>query len=179
MIAMDNKANQGQGDSDNGSSGTTSGKTGGTTSGSANRERSNGGSTGAAERRLVQISVGGPGAFSYTDRDRHTAGIRWPEYKRDFDIFLGAGGIVDDQQKKDLLLWHGGRALRTVYFSKSKKPADEGYEQTCKMLETRFKSMLNKDAAIFEFRKMQQQDNEAIEDFVARLREAAIGCEFG
>ena len=125
-----------------------------------------------------QVTVDPPKPFQYNDRNRHTAAIRWPIYKTEFDYFLSASGIDHDPQKKSLLLWSGGEALRAVYHNKAKNTEKDSYADVCKVLLEHFKSGLNKDAAILLFRQTLQKEGEALDDFVVRLRSIAKDCGF-
>jgi len=104
-----------------------------------------------------QVLLEAPKPFNYSDRNRHTAAVRWQAYKTEFDYYLSASGVDGDKQRKALLLWSGGEALRTVYRSKTKNEEKDSYEDVCKVLGEHFKSGLNKDAAILMFRQARQK----------------------
>ena len=122
--------------------------------------------------------VEAPKPFSYNDRNRHTAAVRWPTYKMEFDYYLSASGVEESKQRKALLLWNGGEALRAVYRSKTKDEDKDSYEDACKLLGEHFKSGLNKDAVILMFRQAMQKESESLDDYVVRLRSIAKDCDF-
>ena len=130
------------------------------------------------ETTAKHVSVDPPKPFPYNERNRHTAALRWVQYKREFDIYLGAGGIDHDPQKKHLLLWNGGAAIRSVYYSESKKPEEDTYAETCEVLLKHFRTGLNRDAAILMFRQAVQKESELLGDYVVRLREMAKDCGY-
>ena len=50
------------------------------------------------------INLNDPTEFTYDDESRRTAGSRWSEWLKDFEIFLTAAGISDAAQNKAILL---------------------------------------------------------------------------
>ncbi len=47
--------------------------------------------------------------FHLGSGDQSTISTRWAEWIADFDIFLSAAAIIDDQRKRDCLLHYGGK----------------------------------------------------------------------
>ena len=73
----------------------------------------------------VSVSLICPGVFMYDDESRHTAGTRWPQWLRDFELFLVGSGVVDEGQKKAILLYVVGSAAREVYYTLKKDDDDD------------------------------------------------------
>ena len=115
--------------------------------------------------------------FRYDDESKSTAGVRWDEWIRDFEVYVQASGITSVAQKKSLLIHRIGPAARSVYYTKASN--DDDYEAVKRKLVDHFKPLTNKDYQIFAFDQMRQREAESMDDFVVRLRQAASLCGFG
>ena len=112
----------------------------------------------------------------YDDESRHTAGTRWPQWLRDFELFLVGSGVVDEGQKKAILLYVVGSAAREVYYTLKKD--DDDYKAVKKVFGDYFMPLKNLDYEIFSFGQLRQRETESMDDFIVRLRVAAGKCEF-
>jgi hypothetical protein len=65
------------------------------------------------------ISLENPRPFDYNDETRGSAGLRWPKWIRDFELFLIGTNIDDDGQKIAVLLHIVGEAVRDIYYAQA------------------------------------------------------------
>ena len=109
----------------------------------------------------------------------------WKKWLQSFQYFLIAKGVVNDAQKKALLLHTAGKEVQELY----KMLTDPGtdtfeentateYEKTVRTLNVYFVTKLNEPDERHVFRSMTQQDGEIVDQFFARLRKQAQNCNF-
>ncbi len=112
--------------------------------------------------------------------DQNELSERWKRWKRSFDIYIRAKSVTNDSQKIALLLHSGGLEVQDLYFTLlgDRSESDLNYEQVDKMLTDHFTPKRNIPYERHLFRKMQQQQNETIDQFVYRLRQKAQYCDF-
>ena len=101
---------------------------------------------------------------------------RWILWKEELDIYIVAAGVTDKKQQKALLLHLGGRELREIY--KTLKEESDDYGAICNKLETYFQPRKNLTYERFKFKQARQEDGEAIPNYITRLRNLALHCEF-
>lgn len=111
---------------------------------------------------------------------------RWKKWLKSFQYFLVAKGVVNDAQKKALLLHSTGIEVQKPY----KPLADPGpgeeveedmateFEKTARTLNAYFVTKLNEPYKQHVFRNLAQQDGETVEQFIAKLRTQAQNCNF-
>ena len=92
-------------------------------------------------------------------------------------MFLVASGVKDGAQKKAVLLFVAGSEVRRIYSTLDPKDADD-YDEVIKKLKAHFTPLKNLDYETFAFSQMSQRDGESLDEFVVRLRVAAVRCEF-
>ena len=124
----------------------------------------------------VSVSLNSPGEFLYDDESRHTAGTRWPIWIKNFELFLVGSGVKDAAQKKAILLYAMGGAASAIYYSLQGESDD--YEAVKKICGDYFKPLKNLDYEVFMFGQLKQRESESLDDFIIRLRTAAVRCEF-
>ncbi|CAH3154934.1 unnamed protein product [Porites evermanni] len=110
--------------------------------------------------------------------DPNTLAVRWKLWKRSFNLYFVAKGITKDEQKTALLLHTGGLNFQelsyTLLTGTDKKPFAESME----LLDNYFAPQLNVPYERHQFRQMEQSSGESVHQFVCRLRQKAIFCEF-
>ena len=117
-----------------------------------------------------------PAEFAYDDESRNTAGMRWPTWIRDFEIFLNATAVTKAAQRKAMLLHVVGKAAREIYYTKVE--AGDTYAEVKQKLTEHFQPLRNVDFEIYKFGLIKQFEQEAFDDFLVRLRGAASKCDF-
>lgn len=117
-----------------------------------------------------------PEPFTYDDYCKVTAATRWSVWIEDFNDYLMACGIVDKMQILAMFKRVVGPEVRGVY--RQLKLAESGYDAVVEKLSGFFKPMKSINFHVFKFCHMKQNETEALDDFVVRLREAAKWCEF-
>ena len=125
----------------------------------------------------VSLSLAAPAAFRLDDESKATAGIRWPTWCKELDTFLTASGVSQAAQKRAVLVYVMGPAVREVYSTLDEKDTDT-YDEIKKKLTDHFAPLKNLDFEIFKFAQMYQLDGEPLDEYVVRLRIAAKRCEF-
>lgn len=90
-----------------------------------------------------------------------------------------AKGVSSDQQKVALLLHTAGTELQELYYTLA--PTEEefkAYAEVTKILDDYFVPKVNVPFERHVFRQMEQQNGEKVDQFVCRLRQKAITCDF-
>ena len=109
--------------------------------------------------------------------DQSTVFQKWQRWIRSFTLYADASGITDAKQKRQLLLHCAGQQTQDIFFTFDPEPAD--YEEAKKKLEEYFKPAKNLPYQRHIFRQAKQKDGETMAQFVTRLRQLAVDCEFG
>lgn len=114
----------------------------------------------------------------------------WVKWKKALERFLRVNKIDADEEKYDLLLVLGAIELQSYYDKITKwecrRPVSETsdetivlkYESAIASLDAYFAPQLNKRFERHLFRAMKQENQEAFEEFVFRLKEQANRCLF-
>ena len=113
-------------------------------------------------------------------------GPRWKKWLQSFQYFLVAKGVLNDAQKKALLLHTAGIEVQELYETlRDPGPSVEfeedtatDFEKTVHTLNAYFVSKLNEPYERHAFRSMAQQDGETVGQFIARFRKQAQNCNF-
>lgn len=112
-------------------------------------------------------------------------GEKWQQWLRHFKLMIEIKQISDATMKKALLLYCAGQQVQEVYDA---LPTDEGddtddtgdvFKTAVRVLSAHF---IKKKNVTFErhiFRGLQQGPTEKIEQFILRLRQQAMKCNFG
>ncbi|XP_068756218.1 uncharacterized protein [Montipora capricornis] len=109
----------------------------------------------------------------------------WKKWLQSFQYFLVAKGVVNDAQKKALLLHTAGIQVQELYETLTDPGTDTfeedtatEYEKTVRTLNAYFVTKLNEPYERHVLRSMTQQDGETVDQFIARLRKQAQNCNF-
>ena len=111
--------------------------------------------------------------------DPNTLSVRWKRWKRSFELYLLAKGVSDDKQKVALLLHTAGMDLQDLYYTlvgaaEELKP----YADVVTLLDGYFVPKVNVPFERHVFRHLEQQSGEKVDQFVCRLRQKALTCDF-
>ena len=110
--------------------------------------------------------------------DPNTLAARWKLWKRSFNLYLVAKGITKDEQKTALLLHTGGYNLQELYYALSTGTDIKPFAESMGLLDNYFAPHLNVPFERHQFRQMEQAPGESVDQFVCRLMQKAITCEF-
>ena len=103
---------------------------------------------------------------------------RWTRWLQGFEIFADASGCTVDRQKRQLLLHCAGLETQEIFFT-FPAPIPETYAATAGKLTEYFKPAKNVPYNRHNFRQAKQEDNENMAQFVTRLKQLAVDCDFG
>ena len=97
--------------------------------------------------------------------------IRWDDWSDSFEIYAAASGVESDSHKRSLLLHCAGKQVQDLF----KTLGDTGttYDAAKAKLDTHFKPKMNLSYQRHLFKKECQQSDEAVSQFVVRLRKIA------
>ena len=120
------------------------------------------------------------------DADITSAAMRWKRWLDRFENLIIALNVTDNARKKALLLHMAGEAVYEIYdglvvaaVAQDADPeVDNVYLNTKQALDNHFNPKRNAEFEIFNFRKAQQQQDETVDAYHARLRSLARYCEF-
>ena len=91
---------------------------------------------------------------------------------------MASKGITNEGQKEALLLHSGGIELQEIYYTLVSEDQDTSFKDCAAVLDNYFTPKVNVSFEGHVFRQMQQMEGETINQFVCRLRQKAISCEF-
>ena len=116
------------------------------------------------------------------DRDPTNTANRWDKWKKDIERQFRFFGIHEPELKKDGLIIYGGRDIADLEDSlpeveSTDPPADE-YTKFIRKLDKHFLPKKNKDYARFQLGNLQQEEDESLAKYFARVREIAKKCEY-
>ena len=108
-------------------------------------------------------------------------GERWTRWLRSFELYLTGKGITVAERKRALLLHCAGLEVQDIFFTLEEEAAGENetvYDQAKKTLEKYFNPQSNVPYERLLFRNMAQNESETIEQYITRLRQKAVTCNF-
>ena len=116
------------------------------------------------------------------DRDPTNTANRSDKWKKDIERQFRLFGIYDPELKIDGLIIYGGRDIANLEDSlpdveTTDLPADK-YTKFIRKLDKYFLPKKNKDYARFQLGNLQQQEDESLAKYFARVREIAKKCEY-
>ena len=103
---------------------------------------------------------------------------RWKRWKRAFNLHVASRGVTNEGQKVALLLHSGGIELQEIYYTLVSEDHDTSFNDCVAVLDNYFTPKVNVPFERHFLRQMQQMEGETIDQFVCRLRQKAISCEF-
>ena len=114
--------------------------------------------------------------FQFPDESTSDLGANWEKWKRSFQYYLDGRGINQDARKRALLLHSAGPRVQTIF--ETLDDTGNTYASAIQSLDTYFQPLVNKYYERYRFRQIRQQQGEAIDRFVSRLRQQAAKCSF-
>ena len=115
--------------------------------------------------------------FSPTE-DPTTLAVRWRRWRRSFNLHVTAKGVTNDAQKVALLLHTGGPDLQELYFSLVSEEVEKIFDENITFLDGYFLPKVNVPFERHVFRQLGQLSGETVDQFVCRLRQKALTCDF-
>ena len=125
----------------------------------------------------VALQVGALQPFDARNDDANSLAQRWERWLRSFELYVGASGVADDAQKRQLLLHCAGEVVRYIFFTLPNTGATYA-DARCRITDY-FTTRKNISYNRHMLRKHSQAEGETIGQFVTRLRQLANLCEFG
>ena len=104
--------------------------------------------------------------------------VRWKRWKRAFNLYVTSKGVTNEGQKVALLLHSGGMELQEIYYTLVPEDQETTFNNCLAALDNYFTPKVNVPFERHVFRQMQQLEGETIDQFVCRLCQKAISCEF-
>ena len=104
---------------------------------------------------------------------------RWQRWKRAFELFIVGKGITDKTQKRALLLHCAGMDVQDIFDTLPNNGEDNDYDKAIEVLDTYFNPATNVPYERHMFRRMMQEENETIDQFVTRLKQKSVSCDYG
>ena len=110
---------------------------------------------------------------------RIVVAVRWNLWKRSFNLYLVAKGITKDEQKTALLLHTEGLNFQELYHTLLTGTEIKPFAESMELLDNYFAPQLIVPFERHQIRQMEQASGELADQYVCRLRQKAIFCEFG
>ena len=115
--------------------------------------------------------------------DPNQLSVSWTRWLRSFNYYIVGRGTTDAGQKKALLLHFAGPDTQDIYDTLGPHPAevaaDDDFEKAVKRLNGHFCPKRNVAYERHVFRKIKQESSETFDQFLTKLRQQAVYCEFG
>ena len=120
------------------------------------------------------------GLQPFSCEETSNIGTRWKRWLRSFKLYAGGKGVTNAEQKKSLLLHSAGVRVQDIFFTLPPESTqdDTVYEKAVKALDKQFTPQVNTPYERHVFRKMEQNPNETIDQYILRLRLQSETCEF-
>ena len=104
--------------------------------------------------------------------------VQWKRWKRAFNLYVASNGVTNEDQKIALLLHSGGMELQEIYYTLVPEDNATTFNDCLAALDNYFTPKVNVPFERHVFRQMQQTEGETIDQFVCRLHQKAISCDF-
>ncbi|XP_033641983.1 uncharacterized protein K02A2.6-like [Asterias rubens] len=102
----------------------------------------------------------------------------WRRWLRGFEYFAVGKGVTNQGQKKALLLHCTGPDVQDIFFSLTEEEGTDEYDKAVKTLNKHFEVKINVPYERYGFRNMEQAAGETVDQYIVRLRQKALLCEF-
>ncbi|XP_033111381.1 uncharacterized protein LOC117112417 [Anneissia japonica] len=127
---------------------------------------------------MSAVNIEITGVAAYDPHDVHASAEQWKKWLRSFELYATGKGVVNKKQKKALLLHCAGLAVQDIYDCVTEENGTDEYD----VVKTLNKQFVMKTNVIeryrYCFRKLTQNDDETINQFINRLRQQATRCDF-
>ena len=108
-----------------------------------------------------------------------TLSVRWKRWKRAFHLYVASKGVTNQAQKVALLLHSGGMDLQEIFYTLAPEDEAQNNLDNClTVLDNYFTPKVNVPFERHELRQLAQLQGETTDQFVCRLRQKAVSCEF-
>ena len=104
-------------------------------------------------------------------------GVQWKKWIQKLENLFLAMDVKDTKRQKALFLHYGGSDLSDIYYTLQSED-DIEFKHVKVKLDTYFEPKVNVTFETYTFRQLSQDEDESIDKFVTRLREAAGRCNF-
>ena len=129
--------------------------------------------------------VTGPVKFDVTG-EAASIGARWKRWKKAFQYYLDGRGITQAKQARALLLHCAGMDVQDIFETLTDPGHPDGttpdphnvYEKAVRTLDAHFLPKLDTPYERHLFHRMRQEENETVDQYVARLRRQGQNCKF-
>ena len=108
----------------------------------------------------------------------HTVSTRWDRWLKRFENYVLARGIKEDICKRAMLLHCVGEDVHMRFETLGTEEELKTYDLAVKALNNLFNPQCNKEFEVFQFRELNQLENETIDQYYCRLKQAAMHCGF-
>ena len=109
--------------------------------------------------------------------DAGSVSQKWQKWLRSFECFAAAAGCKDDRQKRQLLLHSAGPEVQDIFDTLAN--TGDVYATAHESLTAYFRPQVNIPYNRHVFRQERQKPDETVAQFVTRLRQLAVTCDFG
>ena len=119
-----------------------------------------------------------------TKSDPVSLGTAWKKWLVRFENLVTALNVTDAARKKALLLYYAGDDVHDIYTKLTPfaatvvSLADETYDDAKRNLTQYFEPSKNEIFEVYNFRTLNQKEGELIDQYVVRLKDAAVRCGF-
>ena len=104
-------------------------------------------------------------------------GSRWKKWLINFEIFIVASNITDENQKRTTLLYSAVKRVQEIHNTIS--TSNNSYGDTVEKLTAHFIPAVNIPYARHLFLEATQRSDKTMLQYVTRLRELSSDCDFG
>ena len=104
---------------------------------------------------------------------------RCRRWKRAFELFVVGKGITDKTQKRALMLHCAGMDVQDIFYTLPANGNANDYDKAIEALDTYFNPAVNVPYERHMFRRMSQEESETIDQFVTRLKQKSLSCDYG
>ena len=110
--------------------------------------------------------------------DVTSAPTRWQRWLQRFQNYVVAVNIECPKRKRAMLLHYAGEAVHDIFQTLSETGEAKDYALAIKKLTDYFAPKQNVDFETYKFRQTRQEVSETLDQYVTKLRQLAIHCDF-
>ncbi|XP_068707557.1 uncharacterized protein [Montipora foliosa] len=132
---------------------------------------------GATVKQVLDIDIHGLPHFDLKG-EPNSLYVRWKRWKRAFNLYVASKGVTNEGQKIALLLHSGGMELQEIYYTLVPEDNETTFNNCLAALDNYFTPKVDVPFERHVFRQMQQTEGKTIDQFVCRLHQKAISCDF-
>ena len=118
-----------------------------------------------------------PAVPPFSVSDHRTLAQRWEKWTKSLDYYLRASGVIDQKQKRAVLLHLAGPDVQEIF--ETLPNTGDDYKTALEKLNEYFQPKRNIPFERHVFRQASQQPDESMDVFVTRLRTLSKTCDFG